>query len=154
MTNTATTSIALAPGEGTSYAAGPSAVTIKVGSEETAGALAILEYTAAPGFPGPGLHVHPEFDESFYVLEGTGRFSLGEDTMDLSAGGFLFVPGDQPHTWANPFDERLRMLLVCRPGGFDRFVADVAAAVADGRAADPAFMPGLWERYGMAAVDY
>ena len=147
------TSLALAPGAGTSYAAGPSRVTVKAGVQDTAGKLSVIEYVAAPGFPGPGKHVHPSFDEYFYVLGGRARFLLGDETSDLDAGGSVFASGDQPHTFANPFDEPLKLMIVCQPGGFDEFVAEVAAAAADGRASDPGFMPALWERHGMSPVD-
>jgi mannose-6-phosphate isomerase-like protein (cupin superfamily) len=152
MTDTSMIPVVLDPGEGTRYSAGPSTVTIKLGSRETGGMLALLEYAAAPGFEGPERHVHPEFDECFYVLEGQGRFTVGEQTLDVGTGGTVFAPGECPHTFANPFAQPLRMLLVCRPGGFDQFVADVGEAAADGRIADPTFMPALWERYGMAVA--
>jgi len=48
-------------------------VTIKLGSEETAGSLTTSEHTAAPGCGGPDCHVHPSLDETFYVLDGKGR---------------------------------------------------------------------------------
>ena len=30
----------------------------------------VCDYSAAPLFPGPPLHVHPGFDETYLVLEG------------------------------------------------------------------------------------
>lgn len=153
MTHAVLDPVVLGPGKGRHYAAGPSTVTIKLTSRDTGGALAALEYVAAPAFEGPERHVHPSFDECFYVLEGRGRFTVGEEIRDVEAGGFVFAPGAYPHTFANPFEAPLRMLMVCRPGGFDQFVGEVAQAAADGRIADPEFMPALWQRYGMVAVD-
>ncbi len=148
MPQTAMRSLAIAAGEGKTFSAGPSSVTVKVGAQATGGALSVLEYEAAPR--GPGLHTHPSFDECFYVLKGRCRFCLGADTVDCGEGGFVFASGEEPHGFANPFDEPVTLLIVCQPGGFERFVEEVADAAAQGRIADPEFMPGLWKRYGMA----
>ena len=53
----------------------------------TEGRLSVVEYVVAPGFPGPPLHVHPDFDETFCVLEGNPSFVLDDE---VSAGN----PGD------------------------------------------------------------
>jgi hypothetical protein len=37
-------------------------ITIRLRSEDTDGRLALIEQVVPAGFPGPPLHVHPEFD--------------------------------------------------------------------------------------------
>ena len=38
------------------------------------------------------MHIHRLTDEAFYVLEGTFGFQLGEETVEASAGAFVFAP--------------------------------------------------------------
>jgi Cupin domain len=49
---------------------------------------------------GPrSLHVHHADDEAWYVLEGTLRFRFRDRTVDVPAGGAVFVPAGVPHTY-------------------------------------------------------
>lgn len=92
------------------------------------------DYTAPAGFPGPPLHVHPAFDEVFYVLDGTLTVRLRDAVHEVAAGGSAFIPGAVPHTFANEAERPLRFVAVCAPGGFERYfralAADDAAALA------------------------
>ncbi|HEY7632997.1 MAG TPA: cupin domain-containing protein [Thermoleophilaceae bacterium] len=133
------------------YAIGPVTITIKLSSDETAGKFALIEYELPPGFPGPPPHVHPDFDEMFYVLAGEIRFRRGDDTVDAAAGTTLWCPGSTPHAFSNPSDQPARMLFTLTPGGFEQFFRDVATAAESG-------MPGadkmaeLNDRYGVRVV--
>ena len=49
---------------------GVEAVRVVVGGEHTDGHLGLIEETLSRAFDGPPLHVHPAFDELFFVLEG------------------------------------------------------------------------------------
>lgn len=65
------------PGDGTTIegpVGGP--LTFKVRGGETGGSLTAFENVIPPG-EGPPMHVHAGEDESWYVLEGDLRFSLG-----------------------------------------------------------------------------
>ena len=57
----------------------------------------------APGERGPDLHVHREHTDAFYVLEGEVTFALGPgaDPISLPAGGFVAVPPNVVHAFAN-----------------------------------------------------
>jgi mannose-6-phosphate isomerase-like protein (cupin superfamily) len=52
----------------------------------------IVEWAAAPSAPGTPLHLHRATDEAFYVLEGTFGFEVGDRTLEVPAGTFVFVP--------------------------------------------------------------
>lgn len=43
------------------------------------------------------LHVHPESDEMFYVIEGTMQMELKDRLIDLSAGDFIVIPKGTLH---------------------------------------------------------
>ncbi|RZK14695.1 MAG: cupin domain-containing protein [Flavobacterium sp.] len=71
---------------------------IKISGKDTDDQVAMFEYI---GFEktGPSLHVHFHQDEVFYIVEGTYRFVVGEDTMMMGPGDTIFLPRNIPHTW-------------------------------------------------------
>jgi quercetin dioxygenase-like cupin family protein len=97
-------------------------------SEESAGAVGVVESHVPPGWEGPPLHHHP-FDEGFYVLEGELTFQLGEELRSATPGDFVFAPADAVHTFANLSDAAARYLIVVTPGGFERYFERRAAKV-------------------------
>jgi len=95
-------------------------------SEESAGAVAVVESLVPPGWEGPPLH-HHAFDEGFYVLEGEPTFQLGEELRTATPGDFVFAPAGAVHTLANLSDAPARYLIVITPGGFERYFERMAA---------------------------
>jgi quercetin dioxygenase-like cupin family protein len=70
--------------------------TIKATSKETGGHYTLVEVLEPEG-EAP-LHVHHREDEAFWVLEGEVTFQIGEETIEASAGSFVFGPqGRTPH---------------------------------------------------------
>ena len=56
----------------------------------------------APRSSGPGLHVHTREDEAIYVIEGVLTVRQGEKTHEAGAGTLVWLPRNEPHTFANP----------------------------------------------------
>jgi mannose-6-phosphate isomerase-like protein (cupin superfamily) len=106
----------------------------------------VCEYTAPPGFPGPPLHVHPGFDESFLVVNGELVIQVREEAIKLSPGAAAYVSGGTPHTFSNPGPHPVQFMLVCSPGGWEHFFRAVAAG-------DEATIAAISERFAYAAVD-
>jgi len=117
---------------------------LRATADETAGTLSAVEYDAVPGFPGPPLHVH-DFDELFYVLEGRLDVRAGDEVTELGPGASAYLPGHEPHTFANPGDERVRFLVVCVPGGFEAYFRALAAG-------DAGAVAAAAERFGLRLV--
>ena len=134
--------VLLAPGEGEVIEVGGNRVLIKVASP---GQL-LCEYSAAPSFAGPPLHVHPGFDESFIVLDGGLEVVVRDEVTELAPGAAAYVSGSVPHTFRNPHEERARFLVVCSPGGFEHYFRALAAGDADAIAA-------ISERFGYRPVE-
>jgi quercetin dioxygenase-like cupin family protein len=67
------------------------------------------------------MHVHPDFDETFYVVEGRLGFRIGDRAYEGGPGTVTFVPRGTPHTFANPGREPARSLVLATPGGFEAY---------------------------------
>jgi mannose-6-phosphate isomerase-like protein (cupin superfamily) len=140
--------VVLPPGGGDVVITG---MTIKLRSEQTRGAFALVEGVMPPRTQGPALHMHTREDESFYILEGTLKFRIGEQTVTAPAGSTVFMPRGIPHTFCNPFDEPAKVLGIITPGGFERFFEDqmeIMKSVPEGGRPDPAAFEGLAHKYG------
>jgi quercetin dioxygenase-like cupin family protein len=95
-------------------------------SEESGGAVSVIESVVPAGFPGPPLHLH-DFDEAFYVIEGELTFQVEDQLVTKGPGELAFAPRNVPHTFANRSGAEARYVLVCTPAGFERYFARMAA---------------------------
>jgi quercetin dioxygenase-like cupin family protein len=100
-------------------------IKVHLRSEQSGGAVSVVETTPPPG-AGPPLH-HHDFDEAFYVLEGRLTFRLRDEYLNTVRGDLVFAPRGVPHTFANLADQPARQLIVCTPAGFERYFARIAA---------------------------
>jgi mannose-6-phosphate isomerase-like protein (cupin superfamily) len=126
-------------------------MTVKLRSEQTGGAFAVVEALLPPRTQGPGLHMHTREDETFYILEGALRVRVGEQTVTLTAGSTAYMPRGVPHAFCNPFEEPVKMLGIITPGGFERFFEDqleMMRSVPAGGRPDMAAMQALARKYG------
>ncbi len=145
--------VVLGPGEGETIAAAGNTIVIKADAAATDGRLAVVEYTAAPGFPGPPPHVHHEMVEVFYPLEGELTVLVAGETVTAAAGSFVLVPPGVVHTFSNPGSEPCRYLIVMLPGGFEQYFRDVRDALGEGPL-DPAVMAKLASGYDIEAAGH
>ena len=97
---------------------------IKATAADTAGQMSILEITEPPNAEAP-LHVHHREYESFWILEGSPTFEVGDRTIQASPGDYLFGPRDIPHRYTTGPDG-CRMLFILTPGGFEEVVRAVS----------------------------
>jgi quercetin 2,3-dioxygenase len=127
---------------------GVSVADVKVSAADTGGTLSLLEYHGKVA-GGPPLHVHPEQDEVFFVLEGQYRFRCGDEVHELGVGDFIFLPRNVPHTF-NQLSEQGRMLFGFQPAGqmegFFRALSGIKGAPGPKKAAR------LFEKHGMRLV--
>ena len=97
------------------------------------------------------LHVHPDQDEMFYVLEGNYRFKVGNDLFDLHAGDSIFLPRKVPHAWIMLSENGRSHILVQPAGKLEDFFLAVAAIDPDKRPS-PEEMIKLSADHGMNNV--
>jgi len=93
---------------------------IKATAADTGGQMTIVEVTQHPGAEAP-LHVHYRDDEGFWVLEGEVTFEVGDQTIEASAGDYVFGPRDIPHRFTVG-DQGCRMLFILVPGGIEDLI--------------------------------
>jgi quercetin dioxygenase-like cupin family protein len=56
---------------------------------------------------GPGLHTHP-YTETFIIEEGRATFTVGEETIEATAGDIIVAPAGIPHAFVNSGSGLLR----------------------------------------------
>jgi mannose-6-phosphate isomerase-like protein (cupin superfamily) len=126
-----------------------SAPSVKAGSRDTAGLLAVWEGTLAPREPGPPLHLHTREDEALYVVEGSLLVQIGEERHELTAGSFAWIPRDTPHAFANAAGVAARVMGLAVPGGIEGLFAEQSEYFAHLRGApDLAELGRIGARYG------
>lgn len=101
---------------------------LKTSGAETAGQLWVMEQRFRRG-PAAPMHVHRNEDEAWFVLEGRFTAVVGEQTLTVEEGGFLWGPRDVPHGLAVD-SEFGRVLTICTPAGFEHFFRQTGEAAA------------------------
>ena len=91
-----------------------SLITFKARSEETGGAFVLFEMLSRRGKATP-LHVHPDEDESFYVLDGELLAHVEGREVQLPTGSFVSVPRGTVHAFTVA-SETARFLTLFTPG--------------------------------------
>lgn len=92
------------------------AITVKVGSEDTDGAFAIVEESTPPQ-GGPPPHLHQQAGEVLSVLEGEVEFLVGERPIRADTGSCAYIPRRTLHAFKNVGTSPSRVLAILTPGG-------------------------------------
>ena len=87
--------------------------------DETGGAFLMFEDALDAGKVTP-LHIHPEADETFYLLEGEIALHIDGDQRPLHAGGIAIIPRGVPHAFLVT-SPQARMLCLQTPGTGEAF---------------------------------
>ncbi len=98
-----------------------SRVRFLVDSADTGGSWSMTEHYCPALFAGPPPHLHQDFDESFYILDGAVKVLVSGQSAIARAGDTLIVPRNTMHTFSNPFLTPCRFLTKFTPGGFEKF---------------------------------
>jgi mannose-6-phosphate isomerase-like protein (cupin superfamily) len=117
--------VVVGPGEGEAIWFLNSRMTVKATGETTRGAYGLIESVIPPGF-SPPMHIHHRDDESYFVLDGRLTVRCGDDTYSATAGSYVFLPRDVPHTFVVEGDKPARWLTLTTPGGGEGFFVDAS----------------------------
>jgi quercetin dioxygenase-like cupin family protein len=102
--------------EGKKRSIGISSAAYKVLTQETNGALFVLEQSNQKK-GGPPRHLHHNEDELFYSLEGDYIVEIGSERFHLRPGECVLGPREIPHAWAFAGDSTGRLLISFAPAG-------------------------------------
>ena len=109
---------------------------ILITGKETGGAFAVIDMLIPPG-GGPGPHSHPDFQESFYVIDGEIEVKSEVSTILAKKGSFVSIPkGGVVHCFKNKTDQMAHILCTVVPSGLEEFFMEIGQPVAIG-----AFLP-------------
>jgi mannose-6-phosphate isomerase-like protein (cupin superfamily) len=142
----------LAPDEGRLFPIGGDRVRVKGVADALGVGFAVIDYRAAPGIPGPPLHVHDDIDEAWYLLEGRLDVCVGDDRRTVGAGSFLLVPHGASHTFANVGDEWARWIGVLSPGSSLGMLEDLGRLIPEDGPPDEAAITEMFARYGTTVL--
>jgi quercetin dioxygenase-like cupin family protein len=137
------TVVACGPGQGRGTWAMGSLFEHLAGPENTGGALGVALVTQPPGIATP-LHRHTHEAEAFYLLDGVVTYLAGQETHELTAGWFIYLPRSVPHAFRIRGDRPARFLALTVPGGLLHLYDEV------GLPADALRLPGEGEGRTMA----
>jgi quercetin dioxygenase-like cupin family protein len=134
--------------EGLRLQSGPGRdLVFKVTGDDTGGALDYFVVEVAP-HGGPPLHVHHVQEETIHVLSGRFKVRIGEETFELEAGGFAYLPSGVPHAFLNLTAEPAEVIVVYAPGGGHRFYEELGPLARNGTP-DRAVVAAVFEKYDM-----
>jgi mannose-6-phosphate isomerase-like protein (cupin superfamily) len=71
-------------------------------------------YCLLPG-QSQKIHAHESSDKVYYVLRGTGRFTVGEEEEDLGEGHAVIARAGAPHGVRNESQDELVLLVTMAP---------------------------------------
>ena len=106
--------------DGRKYDMGAIQAVFKADEDETQQRYCISEWWLEPHTAGPGAHIHEKNHDIFYVLEGTASILVGDRWLDASKGSFILIPENTRHDFKNQTDNKIGLLNIFIPGGFER----------------------------------
>jgi quercetin dioxygenase-like cupin family protein len=109
--------------------------TWKVTSEESAGAFLLFEDSMQRGKRTP-LHIHPESDETMYVLEGEIVMHMDGVEHTIGEGGLAMAPRGVPHAFLVT-SAMARLLCLHTPGSCQAFYWGASEAIGSSEADGP-----------------
>jgi mannose-6-phosphate isomerase-like protein (cupin superfamily) len=120
------------PQDGEVVLPGPVQVRMVEDGSGTAHRLAVAVLTVPAHTDGPPAHWHHKHDETFYVITGTARFTVGDTQHEAPAGTFVSVPIGAEHTFANPGEEPAIILNTFTPDFYVGYFRDLGKLAASG----------------------
>ena len=121
---------------------------LHLGVEDTGGKFSMWTNITPPG-GGPPPHYHENEDELFWPLSGAVNFLKGDEWIEVPPKTVIFMPRGTIHTFRNPNNEPLHMLIQTMPGGFERFFQECGNEFAKCGQPDMEKIVAISARYGI-----
>lgn len=89
----------------------------KISATDTMGQLSAFENINEDGpMAGPPLHIHPDQDETFFIIDGEFLFQIGNEKIKVGKGEVVFGPRKVPHTFYQ-LSKNGHMIFTYNPAG-------------------------------------
>jgi quercetin dioxygenase-like cupin family protein len=111
--------------------------------------MGMFELSVPPGSNVPPPHSHSNNEECVYVLQGTLRYTVGDETRDLKPGQSMHTPKGVVHAFSNPFDVPAKALIALSPDIGAQYFRDVAAVIDAAGPPDKAALVAVMSKYGL-----
>jgi len=129
--------IHVGPEEGMTVSVVGDTYRILVSGQQTGGAFACIDMIVPPG-GGPGPHAHPDFEESFYVVDGEVEVKSEFGNYVASKGSFISIPkGGVVHGFKNKTGQNAHLICTVVPAGLESFFAEIGQPVKFGQLLPP-----------------
>jgi mannose-6-phosphate isomerase-like protein (cupin superfamily) len=116
----------IGPGYGRTTRVFASDLEIKAG-EEAGLSFGLFRSTFPPGAGMPFLHLHRTYEEAFHLVRGEVQFVLGDEELEMRAGGAVLVPTRTPHCFRNVGDGDVEWVAVTTPATAVTLIEEVGA---------------------------
>ena len=111
--------------------------------------MGVFELTVPPGARVPPAHSHKNNEEVVYALEGVLRYTVDDETRDLTAGQRMYTPRGSVHAFSNPHGDTARALIILTPDIGLQYFRDIAEVARGPGGPDPQKMTEVMSRYGL-----
>jgi quercetin dioxygenase-like cupin family protein len=99
---------------------------------ETDGRHALIKILVQRGAEPPP-HTHSREDESYFILKGSIRYTIGDKRLTVNEGEYVYLPKDVPHSF-EILSEQAEMLMWLCPAGLDQWFWDNSVPATDDKA--------------------
>lgn len=107
---------------------------VRIGTEESAGELIVIDLYLRPGAAVAGEHVHPALEERFTVLRGKVGFRLSGVEIVAEHNVPLIISPGVPHDWWNAGPDEAHVRVEIRPGArFEAMIRNAFGLAQDGK---------------------
>ena len=132
------------PQEGKKLTIGALQVTVKATGAETGGCFGLVEVTVPPYFTDIWPHLHKESSEAIYLTQGMLALTLGEETIVVRQGSFIYIPPQQVHRFWNPAATPATFLAYFAPAGAEEFFEALAGIALPLQSDHPNVVADVW----------
>ena len=110
---------------------------IMLTADQTNGRYSIIDEIFKPGMKTPP-HKHAYHSETFMVIAGKMKWTVGGETDTIGPGDLVYIPPDTSHTAEVVGDEPVHAIMLYEPGGYEIGLRQRAAARRERGSTDPA----------------
>ena len=80
----------------------------------------------------PPMHTHSNEDESYYILKGSIRYTIGKDVLTVNEGEYVYLPNGVRHKF-EILSEIAEVLMWLSPAGLEQWFWDNSMPAPDGK---------------------